>query len=465
MVTTVLQAAAEAARPLADRTPADLARLLAAAADALDAAAGELVPLAAEETGLGLPRLTGELARTTFQLRLYGSEAPSRSGQTDAADPDWPPAPRPQLRRVSVPIGPVVVFAASNFPFAFSVAGTDTAAALAAGCPVIVKANPGHPRLSERTAAIVTAALDATGAPAGTFALVHGEEEGRAVLTDPRIKAAAFTGSLRGGRALFDLAAARPEPIPFYGELGSVNPVFVTPLAAERRGPEIWAGFAGSYTLGLGQFCTKPGLLFVPEQAEAEAAIVAAVAGQPAGDLLTSRIADGYRAVRHELAGHPRVRIAYDGGSAGRGAAPTLLVTSADALRDDPHALLIECFGPSALLVTYRDERELPGLARLLDGQLTATVHGELDDPVAPALLRELVDRAGRVVWNGWPTGVAVTGAMHHGGPYPATTAPLHTSVGTAAMSRFLRPVALQEVPEQLLTAALRPYPSKEVAG
>jgi len=199
-------------------------------------------------------------------------------------------------------------------------------------------------------------------------------------------------------------------------------------------------------------------VLLVPAEAGAETAIVAALADRPGGDLLTGRIAEGYRAVRHELAGHPDVRIAFDGPSEGRSAAPTLLATTADALRADPHGLLVECFGPTALLVTYDDEESLLEIAGRLEGQLTATVHGEEDDAVAPALLRELVDRAGRIVWNGWPTGVAVTHGMHHGGPYPATTAPLHTSVGTAALDRFLRPIALQEVPTAVLPAALRPY-------
>ncbi|WP_327002737.1 aldehyde dehydrogenase (NADP(+)) [Dactylosporangium sp. NBC_01737] len=454
-----LAAAATAARPLADLTGPDRAALLDAAADALDAAAADLIPIAADETRLPLPRLTAELARTTFQLRLYGDEV--RTGRhlaarDDPADPAWPTGPRPALRRVNVPLGPVVVFAASNFPFAFSVAGTDTAAALAAGCPVLLKTNPGHPRLSQRTADVLTAALDAAGAPHGSFALLHSEADGRAALLDPRVRAGAFTGSLRGGRALFDLAAGRPEPIPFYGELGSLNPTFVTRGAVARRGAAVWTGFADSFTLGGGQFCTKPGLLLVPAEAAAAAAITAHLTGRAATDLLTDRIADGHRGVRHELATHPAVRVLVDGASTGRAAAPTLLGTTLDAVLADPGRLLVECFGPTALLVTYTDDTALPAFARRLEGQLTATVHGEPDEPVAAALLRELTDRAGRIIWNGWPTGVSVTPAMHHGGPYPATTAPLHTSVGPAAITRFLRPVTFQDVPAALLPSPLR---------
>ncbi|GAA0514343.1 aldehyde dehydrogenase [Paractinoplanes deccanensis] len=444
MVTPDVEAAAHT---LAGMPAADRAAVMHRVADALDSAAGELVPLAAGETRLPAERLTGELARTTFQLRLYADEIASGRPlrqRHDAAAPA--PLPRPDLFRTAVPIGPVVVFAASNFPFAFSVLGTDTAAALAAGCPVVVKAHPGHPRLSDRVREIAAPLL-----PPGALTLVHGEEEGREVLLDPRIKAAAFTGSLAGGRALFDLAASRPEPIPFYGELGSVNPVFVTRSAAERRGPEIWAGFAESYTLGLGQFCTKPGVLILPGSAldAAATAVAGALSGHPGGDLLTSKIADGFRAGRPG----PSARVVFEGPPGeGRFAAPALYATTAGALRDDPEGLLEERFGPSALLVAYDDEGELPALARLIPGQLTATVHGEEDDEVAPALVRGLAGLAGRVIWNGWPTGVAVTGAMHHGGPYPATTAPLHTSVGTAAIERFLRPVTFQNMPAAILT-------------
>jgi NADP-dependent aldehyde dehydrogenase len=460
----VLSAAADAARPLADRSAADRSALLDAVADALDAAAAELVPIAAGETHLPTARLVGELARTTFQLRLYAGAVTSGRVLDVRLDPalaDWPTGPRPQLRRLRVPIGPVLVFAASNFPFAFSVAGTDTAAALAAGCPVVIKAHPGHPALSRRVTVIAQEALAKAGAPAGTLALIEGEETGRAALLDARIRAAAFTGSLVGGRALFDLAAGRPEPIPFYGELGSLNPAFVTRAAAARRGPGILRGFVDSYTLGLGQFCTKPGLLLVPAEADAERTLtdlLTAAAGGAThgagGAMLNGRIAAGHRRVRAELARHPDVRVAVRGDTDDQGVAPALLVTSADAVGSDPEGLLVEAFGPTAVLATYRDEEELVALARILPGQLTATVHAEPADAIAPRLVRELTERAGRIVFNGWPTGVSVTDAMHHGGPYPATTAPLHTSVGPAAIDRFTRPVVFQNVPQNALPLA-----------
>jgi NADP-dependent aldehyde dehydrogenase len=455
----LLAATATAARELADLPLADRAALLDTVADALDAASDELAPLAAQETRLPLPRLTGELARTTFQLRLYAAEAASGrvlDTRDDAPDPGWATGPRPALRRVRVPIGPVLVFAASNFPFAFSVAGTDTAAALAAGCPVVVKAHPGHPVLSRRVAEIAAGALAKAGAPQGTLALIEGEETGRAALLDPRIRAVAFTGSLRGGRALFDLAVSRPDPIPFYGELGSVNPAFVTRAAAAARGAAIWDGFVASFTLGQGQFCTKPGVLVAPAEADPVAALTARLGGAAAAELLNDHIADGHRAARKRLAAHPGVLVAVTGADDGTAAGPTLLVTTAADLLADPQGLLVETFGPTALLVTYTHEHDLTAIARVLDGQLTATVHAEDDDPVAPLLVRELTDRAGRIVFNGWPTGVSVTDAMHHGGPYPATTAPLHTSVGTAAVDRFLRPVAFQDVPDSALPGGLR---------
>ncbi|MGW4588441.1 aldehyde dehydrogenase (NADP(+)) [Amycolatopsis thermoflava] len=433
----ILEAAADAARSWAR---ADRAAALQKVADGIDAAADELVPIAHEETHIPEARLRGEVVRTTFQLRLLAEEVQPRT-VVDEADPSWPPAPRPKLVLTHRPIGPVLVFAASNFPFAFSVAGGDTASALAAGCPVVLKAHPGHPRLSDATGEIVRAAL-----PEGVFALIHSEEDGRAALTDPRVRAAAFTGSPTAGRALYDLAVSRPDPIPFYGELGSVNPVFVTEAAARARGAEIAAGYVDSFTMGAGQLCTKPGLFVVPAGAgmgEAAAERVRQVAAAP---LLNERIASGYAAVLGRLVGHAEVRTLVDGGEA-----PTLLATTAKALLEHGEALRTECFGPASLVVEYSTESEMLDVVRSLDGQLTGTVQAEDDDPVAAELVDELAEHVGRVVWNGWPTGVAVTRAMHHGGPYPATTAPLHTSVGTAAVDRFRRPVAFQNVPDKVL--------------
>jgi NADP-dependent aldehyde dehydrogenase len=304
--------------------------------------------------------------------------------------------------------------------------------------------------------AVVAESLVAAGAPEGLLQLVYGVDAGRAVLLDPRIKAAAFTGSIPGGRALFDLAVSRPEPIPFYGELGSVNPTFVTQAAGAARGGDIVAAFLGSFTMGAGQFCTKPGILLVPE----ESGMVQALAGSElpaAAPLLNDRIQSGYVSVLKELLEHPAVTaLGSTAGSFDAPPAPTLIATTAAALVADPEGLATECFGPTALVATYRDEAELLDVAGVIDGQLTATIHGEESDVVAPELIRLLARKAGRVLWNQWPTGVSVTYAQQHGGPYPATTAPTTTSVGTASISRFLRPVAYQGLPAHLLPSALR---------
>ncbi|MFJ9555371.1 aldehyde dehydrogenase (NADP(+)) [Nocardiopsis sp. NPDC101807] len=453
----VLERAAAAAPLLAALTPGERAGLLRAVADALDGAADRLVPLAAEEAHYPEARCKGELGRTTFQLRLFAQTLEDGSyleAAVDPADPEWG-TPRPDVRRILVPLGPVVVFGASNFPFAFATAGGDSASALAAGCPVVVKAHPGHPELARATAGVVVDALAGAGAPEGSFALVEGMEAGRLAVTHPLTRAVGFTGSIPGGRALFDLAAARPEPIPFYGELGSVNPVFVTRAAMAARGEQILGGYADSATLGSGQFCTKPGVVFLPEDADL-GALVADFAERAAGPLLNDRVAEGFERGLDALGGHPATEVLVQGRHTGDGWSPSLLRTDLDSLLEHADALLEECFGPATLVVAYSDERRLLEAAGVLRGQLTVTVHGEEDDPVAPALLALGASVAGRVVWNGWPTGVAVTYAMTHGGPYPATTAPLHTSVGTTAIRRFLRPVSFQSVPQSLLPRELR---------
>jgi NADP-dependent aldehyde dehydrogenase len=455
----VLAAAVQAVDRLAAAEPAERATWLEAVAAALDADADRLVPLAAQESHLTVARLKGELTRTTFQLRLFASVV--RSGEyleatIDHADADWGMGPRPDLRRMLRPLGPVAVFAASNFPFAFSVAGGDTASALAAGAPVVVKAHPGHPRLSVATADVVSSALLTAGAPEGTFALVSGMETGRALVLDPRITATAFTGSLGAGRALFDLASSRPTPIPFYGELGSVNPAFVTAAAASARPDEIAAGFVASMSLGVGQFCTKPGLLFIPTDSGIADRVVKAAADVDRASLLNSQIAQGYGRALDALVELAGVDVLFDGGSEGLEAAPTIARTTAAMLLEDPQRVTEERFGPAALLVEYGDEAELLQAAAALDGQLTATVHGVDTDDIAAPLLGLLAERAGRVLWNGWPTGVSVTYAMQHGGPYPATTSSSTTSVGTSAIGRFLRPVSYQSMPQHLLPPPLR---------
>ncbi|GAA4735586.1 aldehyde dehydrogenase (NADP(+)) [Amnibacterium soli] len=455
----VLDDAVAAAAVLRGRSPAERADWLRAAADALDGAAERLIPLAQEESRLPRPRLTGELKRTTFQLRLFADEIAAGAylhATVDHADPAWGMGPRPDLRRMQLPLGPVAVWAASNFPFAFSVAGGDTASALAAGCPVVLVAHPGHPGLSRATAEVLIAALEGAGAPQGVFALVEGQETGRALITDPRVAAGAFTGSLRGGRALFDLASGRETPIPFYGELGSVNPAFVTTAAAAARAEEVAAGFAGSMALGVGQFCTKPGLLFVPADSPIPGLVaerLKEVAGAP---MLNDRIREGYGEALSALASHEVVEVLAGTADPSGDPAPTLLRTSAAEILADPRPLTAELFGPAALVVEYTDDEELLAAARTLEGQLTATIQGEEGDQIAPALLEVLSERAGRVLWGGWPTGVSVTYAQQHGGPYPATTAVGTTSVGTAAIERFLRPVAYQDLPEALLPEPLQ---------
>lgn len=452
----LLSAAEDAQAPFAALSTTTRAEALRRVADALDTAAGELVPLAHQETNLPVtPRLHHELERTTFQLRLLAEavvEGAYLEVVLDSPDSCWPAGGRADLRRMLVPVGPVAVFAASNFPFAFSVAGGDTASALAVGCPVVVKASPGHPLLSDRVGALVSAALTSAGVPEGAFGVVHGFDEGTALVVDPRIKAGAFTGSRAGGRALFDLASARPDPIPFYAEMGSVNPVFVTAAAAIDRAESIAEGYVQSFTLGAGQFCTKPGLVFVPSaEAQAfEAFVTAALAGRVAEPLLNPDIEHRYATGLDALRANPAVQTLV----AGEGAAPTLLgCDAADFLSGD---LSDECFGPVSVIVRYSSDEELLACARTFTGELAASVHGSLPDGTVSRLVALLSERVGRVLWNGWPTGVSVTYAMQHGGPYPATTAPAFTSVGTTSLRRFLRPVVYQNMPQALLPEVLR---------
>ena len=454
----VTAAAAAAAPVWLASTAAERAGWLRAAADALDASADELVEIADRETRLGATRLRGEVGRTSGQLRLFAAVVEEGSYlelTVDDADSSATP-PRPELRRLLVPVGPVAVFSASNFPFAFSVAGGDTASALAAGCPVIVKAHSGHPELSRRTAEIVAAALESAGAPAGSLALIEGRDAGNALVQHPVIRAAGFTGSLGGGRALFDLASSRPDPIPFYGELGSVNPVVVTAAAAAARGDQLAKGLVGSFTLGVGQFCTKPGVVFVPRGAQFEAAVAGHAGGAVGGPLLTDRITAAFPEGVDRLVSDPSVEIVAGSATAADSdaAEPVVLATDASAVADRPDVLLEECFGPVTLLVRYDGADDLRRALEAVPGSLTATLHSEPGDDVAD-LLSVLQLRAGRVLFAGWPTGVAVTWSQQHGGPWPATTS-LHTSVGATAIRRFLRPLVFQDAPEALLPDVLR---------
>lgn len=432
---------------------------LRAIANALRDNREELVQIADEETSLGPVRLDGEITRTAFQLDLFAQnlEELVRSGTViDLADGEWPPAPRPDLRRRYIPVGIVAMFSASNFPFAFSVVGGDTASALAAGCPVVVKAHSGHPRLSRRVAELSILALTHAGLPLGTLNLVEGREMGRALVLDPRVEAVAFTGSTGGGRALFDLATSRPRPIPFYGELGSVNPVFVTNKAAAEDGDRIWTELAASFTLGAGQFCTKPGLVFVPREARAPENLASKVNAEQSWNMLDERIATGYATRIQEMTLRDDVEVVIAGTTVGKASTPTVLSTSIEAFLKDPHGLGEESFGPTTLLIEYDDDAQLLEAAEKFEGELTATLQATDGDEVVPGLIRLLETRAGRLLWNQWPTGVAVTGAQQHGGPYPSSTSTRDTSVGLAAIDRFLRPVSYQNFPSKYLPAELQ---------
>ncbi|MFD7500109.1 aldehyde dehydrogenase (NADP(+)) [Streptomyces sp. NPDC059850] len=439
--------------------PRRRAEWLEAIASALEEHAGELVPLAQQETHLATGRLQGELKRTVFQLRFFADEivrGEHFAATIDHEDPSWGMGPRPDIRRVNEPLGVVGVFGASNFPFAFSVIGGDSASALAAGCAVVHKIHDGHYALAVRTGQIVTEALRAAGAPTSLFSTVTGRDAAQALVDHPLVRAIGFTGSPTGGRALFDRACRRPVPIPFYGELGSVNPVFVTEKAWTTRRDEILAGYANASTMGMGQFCTKPGLLFVPafDDDEVTDVLRRELGTKPLTALLTPNLREAFDTALASVRALPQVDELISGDDA-EAPRPTVLITTSEAVREDTTVLEREIFGPATVIVQYRSEGELAELASLLDGQLTATLQAEPDEQLT-GLVGVLRDKSGRVLWNSWPTGVTVSYAQHHGGPYPATTAPATTSVGTASIGRFMRPVAYQSFPEGQLPPALR---------
>ena len=439
------------------------AAFLEAIADEIEARAEAITEIGSQETGLPAARLQGERGRTTGQLRLFAAHI--RAGdyldrRIDAALPDRQPLPRPEIRLMQRPVGPVAVFGASNFPLAFSTAGGDTAAALAAGCPVVVKGHSAHPGTGEIIAEAIHAAILSCNLPSGVFSLIQGgrRDVGTALVTNPLIKAVGFTGSLAGGRALFDLCAARPEPIPFFGELGSVNPMFILPEALSARGEGIARGWAGSLTMGAGQFCTNPGIAVVPAGAAGDAFVATmaealrAVAPQV---MLTEGIARAYREGKARFDSRNAVRPVLATESTGREASPNLYEVPAEAFMAD-HALREEVFGPLGLVVRVASAEDMPALAAQFEGQLTATLHMDAGDaPLARRLLPVLERKAGRVLANGFPTGVEVCDAMVHGGPYPASTNFGATSVGTMSIRRFLRPVSYQNIPENILPTDL----------
>ncbi|WP_079404598.1 aldehyde dehydrogenase (NADP(+)) [Streptomyces sp. 3211] len=451
---------------LADATAR--AAFLRTAAALLDEAAAHVIEAADAETALGPGRLTGELARTTGQLRAFADAVDAGAYldiRIDRADPALSP-PRPELRRYKVPLGVVAVYAASNFPLAFSVPGGDTASALAAGCPVVVKAHPDHPATSELCASLLRRAAVATGLPAEVVSVVHGFDAGLELIRHPLVAAAGFTGSIRGGRALFDAAAARPVPIPFHGELGSLNPVVVTPAAAAERAEEIGSGLAGSVTLGVGQFCVKPGLVLVPEGPDGDRVadgLTKALGETEPGVLLDHRMRENFVSGVRERAALPGVDAPVTPGSGGEHTvgAGYLTVRAENLLEGGAYDLLLEeCFGPVTVVVRYADQDQAGAVLGRLGGNLSATLQlsaAETEGAPGPAaeLIGQVTGLAGRIVVNGWPTGVAVAPAQHHGGPYPAATSH-STSVGGTAIERWLRPVAYQSVPDALLPAELR---------
>ena len=442
------------------------ARFLEAIAQALLDLGDALVERACAETGLPRGRIEGERARTVGQLRLFAGvvrEGGWLEPRIDPAMPDRKPLPRPDLRQRHVALGPVAVFGASNFPLAFSVAGGDTASALAAGCPVVVKAHPAHPGTSELAGRAVRAAVERCGLPPGVFSMLFGvgNEIGAALVQDPRIKAVGFTGSRAGGLALMRVAAARPEPIPVYAEMSSINPVFLLPRALAARAEEIGRGFVASLTLGAGQFCTNPGLVLAvdgPDLGRFLGAAKEVLGGAPAATMLTPGILEAYQSGVARLSAHTAVETLARGRLQ---AGPTqgqaaLFATDAAAFVADP-GLGEEVFGAASLVVRCPDVAAMRAVGERLEGQLTATIQmdeGDLED--ARRLLPVVERRVGRVLVNGYPTGVEVSHAMVHGGPYPATSDGRTTSVGTLAIRRFLRPVCYQDLPEALLPEALR---------
>lgn len=461
-VEAAVRAAADAFAPYRCCSGAERAAFLHAVAMQLEARAAELVDRAHRETALPVARLAGELGRTCFQLRSYGDVAREGSWvdvRIDRGDPLRQPVPKPELRSMLRPVGPVVVFGASNFPFAYSTAGGDTASALAAGCPVIVKAHPAHPGTSERVGQCVRAAVAAAGLPAGVFGQLFdsGYDVGRALVQHPAIEAVGFTGSQRGGRALMDLAAARPRPIPVFAEMGSVNPVVVLPEAAAARGEQIAQGLHASYTLGVGQFCTNPGLVFLPVAAEAMRERLRMLTERTAaGTMLTAGIADAFARGIAELERQPDVTVLARGQQGAPGSArATVLTVAASTFANNP-VLRSECFGPSTLLITYATPEELLRALTTIDGQLTASLHADRQDRLAEQVQSVLEQRAGRIVFGGFPTGVEVCDAQVHGGPYPATSAAQTTSVGSRALARFARLIAYQNAPANALPPELR---------
>ncbi len=463
-----VEKAAAAFGPYSQLHPHKRADFLAAIADQIEAIGDPLLERASAESGLPMARLTGERGRTCGQLRLFANlvrEGSWVDARINPALPDRQPLPRPDIRRILVPLGPVVIFGASNFPLAFSVAGGDTASALAAGCPVVVKAHPAHPGTSELVGRAIQEAATQTGMPEGTFSLVHSDNKvAQAMVAHPAIKAVGFTGSRAGGLALLRVAQARPEPIPVYAEMSSVNPTVILSGVMQERGTTIAEGLAASVTLGVGQFCTNPGIVFVLQSDKLPdflGTLGSKIRASVPATMLTPGIRDNYSRGIGTLTHSPDVTLLAQAETDARATntegRPVILTTTGAAFRQDP-TLSHEVFGPSSLVVVCADEAELAACLHTMEGQLTATLFATDADLKASshnwvALLQE---KAGRVLFGGYPTGVEVCEAMTHGGPFPATSDSRTTSVGTAAIERFVRPVSYQSFPDALLPLALQ---------
>lgn len=462
-VCAAVEAAEEAFLSYGWTTSEQRASFLEKIADEIEARGAAITEIGTAETGLPEARLEGERGRTTGQLRFFADHIRKGSyldRRKDEALPDRIPLPRPELQMVQRPIGPVAVFGASNFPLAFSTAGGDTASALAAGCPVVVKGHPAHPGTGELVAEAISAAIKSCDIHPGVFSFIqdNGFEVGKALVEHPLICAVGFTGSLRGGRALFDLCAQRPVPIPFFGELGSINPMFILPRAASARGEEIGKGWAGSLTMGAGQFCTNPGVAVVWDE-HADAFIAAAKGALESAEnqtMLTSAIADSYKQGAESVAKISGAKALVQNECADRAAGAQLYEVDA-ALWLENDALGQEVFGPLGIVVRAKDTGQVVDIAKSLEGQLTSTLHMDTADmSLARELMPVLERKAGRLLVNGFPTGVEVADAMVHGGPYPASTNFGATSVGSMSIRRFLRPVCYQNFPAELLPNVLR---------
>lgn len=460
-VKAAAEAAEEAFWQFGYTTRSARAHFLNTIADEIERRADDITTIACVETGLPEARIKGERGRTTGQLRMFAQhilQGDYLDRRHDTALPDRQPLPRPDLKMLQRPIGPVAVFGASNFPLAFSTAGGDTAAAFAAGCPVVVKGHEAHPGTSEIIAEAILAALKACDMPLGTFSMIQSgnHEAGASLVQHPLIRAVGFTGSLAGGRALYDLCAQRAEPIPFYGELGSINPMFIYPHALEKRAEEIATQWAGSLTMGAGQFCTNPGVVILQAGTAAERFQKAAVdklLEVPSQTMLTANIAHAYQAQQQQLAEQSGVQSLLSNTCKTREAVPFLYCTSAQTWLSNA-TLAEEVFGPLGIIVLAETLEEMQQVAASLQGQLTCTLHIDAEDmDVAARFLPILERKAGRLLVNGFPTGVEVADSMVHGGPYPASTNVSSTSVGSLSIRRFTRPVCYQNMPDALLPA------------